>query len=379
MRTTIILPTYNERENIASIIDQIKIATDKVSGWQVSILVVDDHSPDGTAAIVREKMAQYPSFIALLEGQKEGLGAAYIRGMQHAIKEGAELVYEMDADFSHDPEDLARMFKEIQNGADFVIGSRYVPGGQIPPQWSLYRKANSRVGNLVARVVAGIYRVRDCTAGFRAIKTSLLKKIDVKEITTQGYGFQVSLLYEAYIRDAIIKEIPVIFVDRTHGESKLGFSDVVEFIKNAFAIRLRGFKTLIKFLMVGASGVVVNLSMFSLFTYLGISKFIASPLAIEASIIWNFLLNNAWTFRRREVSSSFRARGLKFNIVSLLSLSISYSTFLVLTLNFEDGSPLLFQAAGIIPATIVNYLTNSYWTFKEDKTKNKSQNKTKTS
>lgn len=365
MNTIIILPTYNESANIARIIDEIFIVSGQCIGCKISILVVDDRSPDGTAAIVKDKMTEYPEFIQLLEGQKNGLGAAYIRGMTFALKQNADLIFEMDSDFSHAPADIPRMIKAIQEGNDFVIGSRYIRGGRIPEEWSFFRKLNSWGGNIVARVVAGIYPVRDCTAGFRAIRTSLLKDIEVSEISTQGYGFQVTLLHEAYIRKARIKEIPVSFIDRAAGESKLGLSDIIEFIKNAFAIRLRGMKTLLKFLVVGGSGVFVNLILFYLFMKAGIGKYVASPLAIEVSIIWNFFLNNSWTFRQRKIGGKLVTRGLKFNMVSLLSLIISFSTFSALTLLVPDGSPLLFQAIGIIPATVVNYLTNSYWTFKE--------------
>ena len=360
------MPTYNEVDNIGPMIDALHNVSRSLPSHTIRVLVVDDNSPDGTRSVVLEKKKQYPLFVELLEGEKQGLGSAYIRGMRHAATMGADIVFQMDADFSHDPKDVPRLLKSIQDGRDFVIGSRYVQGGKLPEDWSLFRRLNSRVGNLVARVVAGIYPVRDCTAGFRAIRVSLLKNIDVSTITTQGYGFQVTLLHEAYIRGADIEELPVTFVDRSYGESKLGLSDITEFIKNAFAIRLRGMKTLMKFLMVGSSGVIVNLALFSIFLSLGMNKFLASPLAIELSIIWNFLLNNGWTFKARKTGASLKTRGLKFNIVALGSLSISYSTFLALSYFFPSQDPRLFQAASIAPATVVNYFFNSYWTFKHD-------------
>ena len=137
----------------------------------------------------------------------------------------------MDCDFSHDPEDVPRLLSEIEKGADFVIISRYVPGGKIPEEWKLWRKANSFFGNLVARMVAGIYPVRDCTAGFRAIRTSMLRQVDFDSIKTQGYGFQVSLLHACYVLGAKVREVPVLFTDRAYGESKLGLKDIIEFIQ----------------------------------------------------------------------------------------------------------------------------------------------------
>lgn len=328
------------------------------------VLVVDDSSPDGTAEFVRELQANY-SNLHLLMGQKKGLGVAYIRGMLHAMDElNAEVVFEMDADFSHKPEDVPRLMAEIDRGADFVIGSRYVPGGSIPKEWGLYRRLNSRFGNIVARYLAGIYTVRDCTAGFRAIRTSILRRIDFAKLRVQGYAFQVALLHAVTVQKARIVEVPVDFIDRSYGDSKLGLRDIIEFIMNAWWIRFDSSKTFIKFLLVGASGVIVNLGFFTLLLFLGVNKFIASPVSIELSILSNFFLNNYWTFRWRNTKDRVRIKGLKFNAISLISLTLSYGTFVGLSLFFPNVPPQVHQFIGIIPATLVNYFLNSYWTFK---------------
>nr|WP_305907134.1 GtrA family protein [Methylomarinum sp. Ch1-1]MDP4519860.1 GtrA family protein [Methylomarinum sp. Ch1-1] len=180
----------------------------------------------------------------------------------------------------------------------------------------------------------------------------------------QGYAFQVALLFEALIHKAKIKEIPVEFVDRIHGESKLGMSDIIEFIINAWWLRFRASATFLKFLITGASGVIVNLGMFTALLYFGVNKYIASPIAIETSILSNFALNNGWTFRSRQTKDTLQIRGLKFNFVSLLALSLSYSTFVFLSFMFPTWPPQLNQFIGIMPATLVNYFLNSYWTFK---------------
>jgi dolichol-phosphate mannosyltransferase len=284
--------------------------------------------------------------------------------MRHALQSlHAEVVFEMDADFSHKPEDVRRLMAEIDAGADFVIGSRYVQGGSIPAAWGLLRKLNSRVGNLVARYVAGIYRVRDCTAGFRAIRTSLLRRLNLENLRVQGYAFQVALLHAAVVERAQIKEIPVDFIDRKQGESKLGLSDVIEFILNAWWIRFQSASTFLKFGIVGASGVLVNLGFFTLFLAAGVNKYVASPCAIELSIVWNFLLNNYWTFRWRKTKDRMRRKGLKFNLVSCLAMAVSYGTFVALSWAFPDGAPYMHQLIGIVPATLLNYFLNSYWTF----------------
>jgi dolichol-phosphate mannosyltransferase len=223
------------------------------------VLVVDDNSPDGTQEVVRSIMETEPN-MHLVTGQKRGLGDAYIRGMRYALDVmQADVIFEMDADLSHKPSDVPRLLKTLEEGADFVIGSRYVKGGSIPAEWGILRRLISRFGNIVARYMAGMYRVRDCTAGFRAIRSTLLTQIDLDELKVQGYAFQIALLYEAVLRDAKVVEVPVDFVDRTQGQSKLGVSDILEFMKSAAWLRFRSSTTFIKFGIVGTSGVLVNL------------------------------------------------------------------------------------------------------------------------
>jgi len=364
MKIVIILPTYNESGNILLLINALQEQFRKIP-HDMNILVVDDNSPDGTGELVRTA-ATAVSNLFLMTGQKQGLGAAYVRGMRHAIDElHADAVMEMDADFSHKPEDVPRLIAELDLGADFVIGSRYVPGGKIPGDWSFLRRMISRWGNVFARYVAGISAVRDCTAGFRAIRASLIQQIDLAELRVRGYAFQISLLHEAMMNHAKIKEVPVEFVDRKRGQTKLGISDIIEFMMNAWWIRFERSKTFLKFSLVGASGVAVNLVSFTLLMNAGMNKYLASPLAIELSIITNFLLNNFWTFAHRDNEDGVHIRGLKFNVVSFVALAVSYGTFLLLAKFNPSGIPQLHQAAGIVPATLINYFLNSYWTFKE--------------
>jgi dolichol-phosphate mannosyltransferase len=364
MKIVVILPTYNEKENITLMIGALQEQFRKIP-HDMSILVVDDNSPDKTADVVRLE-AKKASNIFLITGRKQGLGAAYIRGMKHAINElKADAVMEMDADFSHKPEDVPRLIEALDAGADFVIGSRYVPGGKIPDDWSFLRRMNSKWGNVFARYVAGMYSVRDCTAGFRAIRSSVIETIDPDTLRVKGYAFQISLLHEAILNHAKVKEVAVEFVDRKRGETKLGMSDIVEFMLNAWWIRFERSKTFLKFAAVGATGVVVNLVSFTMLMNAGLNKFIASPIAIEFSIITNFLLNNFWTFSERDMNDKIHIRGLKFNIISFVALGVSYTTFLVLSMLNPNGIPQVHQAAGIIPATLINYFLNSYWTFKE--------------
>ena len=366
MKVVVIVPTYNERDNVEPLVHALEQQFVRMD-HDMHVLVVDDSSPDGTADVVRRLQAGRPN-LHLLTGQKAGLGAAYVRGMRYALDVlGADTVFEMDADFSHLPQDLPRLMTNIDHGADFVIGSRYVQGGTIPREWGAHRRAASLCGNIVARYIAGTYRVRDCTAGFRAIRGDLLRAIDLDGLRVQGYAFQVALLHAAVTQGAKVVEVPVDFIDRKVGESKLGFRDVLEFVASAAWLRFQSSRTFLKFAAVGATGVVVNLGVFTWLLSTGMNKFLASPLAIEASIVSNFFLNNFWTFRQRKTRARKRIKGLKFNAVSLVALGISYGTFVLLSHLFPDVAPQVHQLIGIVPATAVNYFLNSYWTFREDR------------
>jgi len=364
MRVVLIIPTFNECENIARLIGELQ-GIFRSLPHEMQILVVDDSSPDGTASVVRAQQRQLPN-VHLLEGKKQGLGAAYIRGMHHALDVlHADAVFEMDADFSHRPADVPRLLAALEAGADFVIGSRYVHGGTIPKEWALHRRLNSRFGNLVARYLAGIYRVHDCTAGFRAIRSTVLRGIDLQGFRVQGYAFQIALLHAAAAEGAKVVELPVDFVDRTAGESKLGLRDILEFLQSAAWIRFQSSRVFIDFCLVGASGVVVNLGLFTVLLALGVNKFVASPIAIQCSIVTNFLVNNYWTFRRRRLVGPLHARGLRFNVVAILSLAISTLTFVILSRVLPRVAPQVHQLLGVIPATLINYFLNSYWTFRD--------------
>jgi dolichol-phosphate mannosyltransferase len=242
VKVVVVLPTYKERENIIRLIPELVEQFKDKSKHRFEILVVDDESPDRTAEAVKELAKKLPH-IHLLIGKKQGLGAAYIRGFKHAMKKmKPDVLVEMDADFSHLPGDLPKLINQIEKGADLVIGSRYISGGRIPKDWNFFRKANSRWGNRFARYLAGIDNVRDCTSGFRAIKRSVLEKIDLDKLKVRGYSFQMNLLYKAYVSGAKIVEVPIDFQERTWGHTKLGPGDIFEFMWNSLKLRLdKGF------------------------------------------------------------------------------------------------------------------------------------------
>ncbi|HEX6817774.1 MAG TPA: polyprenol monophosphomannose synthase [Ktedonobacterales bacterium] len=220
MKTLIVIPTYNERENIAGLIDDVLRAAPLAD-----LLVIDDNSPDGTGALVDEIGARQPRVRAVHRPGKLGLGTAYVLGFHYAIEHGYELVFEMDADYSHDPRYLPSFLQAAQS-ADLVIGSRYVEGGGTP-NWSALRRFISSGGNIFARTVLRI-PVKDCTAGYRCYRTSALATLNLDAIRAQGYAFQVEMAYNFWKSGYRVREVPIIFVDRRVGKSKMSRKIFVE-------------------------------------------------------------------------------------------------------------------------------------------------------
>jgi dolichol-phosphate mannosyltransferase len=220
VRSLIVIPTYNERENIPSLIEDVLRCVPTTD-----LLIIDDHSPDGTGQVVDALAARDPRIHALHREGKLGLGTAYVRGFQYAIEQGYDLVFEMDADYSHDPRYLPR-FLEAVEGAELVIGSRYIPGGGTP-NWSPLRKFISGGGNTFARAVLGI-PVHDCTSGYRCYRTAALRTLNLNAIRAQGYAFQVELAYNFWKSGYRVREVPIVFVDRRVGKSKMSRKIFVE-------------------------------------------------------------------------------------------------------------------------------------------------------
>jgi dolichol-phosphate mannosyltransferase len=218
-RVTVVLPTYNERENLSDIAAAIT-----AHGYR--LLIVDDSSPDGTGEIADGLAGSNPSISVLHRERKEGLGPAYRAGFDRALDEGAETVIEMDADFSHDPADIPRLVEAVEQGADLAIGSRYVPGGSTP-DWPWSRRFISTGGNLYARIMLGL-PTRDATAGFRAYRSGALQSLPYGQAEASGYGFQVEMTMRAYEAGLDVVEVPISFRDRTRGTSKMGTGIVME-------------------------------------------------------------------------------------------------------------------------------------------------------
>jgi len=230
MKYVIVIPTYNERLNIEKLIKKI-FATD----LDIDILFVDDKSPDKTGDYIK-RVQKRNTHIYLIEGDKKGLGDAYKRGFLYAIEKlHAKYIIQMDADLSHDPKYIDTLIKESKNN-DVVIGSRYIDGGSIPNEWSFTRRMNSKFGNVFTKSVLKI-PYNDCTSGFKIIKTSVFDKDIIRSINSNGYLFQVEILYYFYKKHLKIKEIPIEFKDRSLGASKLSLKDIFEYFSRINKIK----------------------------------------------------------------------------------------------------------------------------------------------
>jgi dolichol-phosphate mannosyltransferase len=221
VRVLVVLPTYNESENIDRVLRRIRGALP-----DATILVVDDGSPDGTAKLAESTGTEIGGVEVLRRNQKSGLGSAYRAGFRWGLDRQYEACIEMDADLSHDPDALPALVAPLSNGYELAVGSRYVPGGSIP-NWAWHRRLVSRGGNVYAQALLGL-GVNDSTSGFRAYSSSVLSRIDLDAIRADGYGFQIEMTYQAKRAGASIVEVPIRFVDRVEGESKMSTYIVVE-------------------------------------------------------------------------------------------------------------------------------------------------------
>jgi len=369
MKVVVIIPTYNERENIDRMIEVLeKEIFPKIKKYRMEILVVDDRSPDGTADVVREKMKKYDN-IKLSLGKKEGLGAAYMRGMRFAMeKMEAEAVIEFDADFQHDPKYIPELVKKFDQGYDYVIGSRFVKGGVIPKEWSFYRKFLTIFGGLFSRLILffpNINKVKDTTTGLKLTRVrGVLDKVDFSKIS-KGFCYKTEILYQVVNMGAKITEMPIHFKIRTTGETKMPFSNVIETFLMVIRLRLRDPKTqqFMKFAVVGFIGYIVNAVGLEIFYRLGMKLGPATAVATELAIINNFILNNIWTFAEKKIVSlkQLPYKFLQFNFTSLGALIIQTAVVWVGTSLLGDQwrQILLIFAIGflVLPYNFFMYTT----------------------
>lgn len=363
MRIVIIIPTYNEAENIGRMLDVIvQKELPQIKNHNIKILVVDSNSPDGTAQIVKEKMKNYKQ-VDLLETNKGGLGADYVKGMRYAMNTlKADAVMEFDADFQHDPKDIKRLVRALDQGADHIIGSRYIKGGQIPQEWGLHRKAMSSLGSLFARLVLFLFGVHDMTSGLKLTKTEFLKKVDLDNLYSKYYAYKIQITYELAKLGAGIVEVPIIFYERKEGTSKISRKDLIDSFLVVVKLRIRDSKRFIKFAVVGGVGYTINAVGLEIFAHTSATESLAAyfshwqdtpvlkvfiqpsawaaAMAAEVAILSNFILNNFWTFAGKSITNPFRFlwKFSHFNLTSFGAVIIQALVVGVGTLLFGEST-----------------------------------------
>lgn len=355
MKVVIVIPVYNEGENLKKL---IPVLADELKQIQhdCHVLVVDGNSPDGTNKLIQEFHTKYPFVHLLLEKKKAGIGAAYIYGFKYAMENmSADVLMEMDGDLQHDPKDIKRFIKEIENGYDYVIGSRYVKGGSIPKEWALYRKLLSWGGGITLNVMLGVFNVRDFTTGYKASRVKgFVDKMDLDSILSKSFAYKVELLYRMHKLGARIKEIPIEFGLRDKGVSKIETNSPTDFLRVAFTIRYNEHKNLFRFLVVGSIGFITDNLLANLFRLTLLPSASASLLSGFIAMVVTYLLNYFWSFKDRKKSSDIKRKFLGFVLyVGSSYLPILFRGWLIswTVQNFGD-SFVIFNIAFVIGVII---------------------------
>jgi dolichol-phosphate mannosyltransferase len=353
---SIIIPTYNERDNITPLVRRIN---DALSSYDYEIIFIDDNSSDGTAELASTLSFEYPIKVVVRKN-KRGLASAVVDGLGQA---SGEIVGVMDADLQHPPEVIPDLLQTIKGGADIAIASRYVKGGGCQG-WGLLRRIMSKGAIVLAHLLLPSTRqIRDPMSGFFMFQRPVVAQSHLKPT---GFKILLEVLMEGEFHNTA--EVPYTFKTRSGGQSKLNARQQVDYLKHLFSLMRRKGELLrfLKFCLVGGSGVLVNMGLLWLLTELaGLFYLLSAAISIETSIISNFILNDYFTFRDRRspTAKSFLNRLLKFNLVSLAGLGLNMGVLWLLTEVFGMYY-LLSNLCGIAVATLWNYLVNTWWTWK---------------
>ena len=316
----IVLPTYNERSNITEVLNRLFAHNLKGElDYSIQVLVVDDQSPDGTGEVVEILRDNYPGTLHLITAKKAGLGAAYKRGFRYALENlDFDVILQMDADLSHDPDEVPKLLEKIDEGFDVVIGSRYVDGGLIPGNWPIFRILNSKGAHFVARYVGGISsEVHELTGGFKAMTKRTLTNMPLSSARLSGYGIQLFLSNEFEKQNLKVIEVPISFRDRKAGESKMKTKDIFEFIQIAWNLNNdSSFKRLLRAVIIGLFGILNTVGMAQLMVGASINNQAVAAISVGILSMIPFLL-----LEQRSIIASSRAQQLVFNtlFVGLLS------------------------------------------------------------
>lgn len=376
MKIVIVIPTYNEAENIQDFLKALEESSKKFPQHDTHLLIVDDNSPDGTGKLVKKLQASYDN-LSLLTGEKRGLGQAYLRGMDYATEKlSPDVMFEIDADFQHDPKALPDFVEKIEQGYDFVIGSRYIKGGSIPRNWGLIRKILSKMGNLIVRICLLTFKIHDWTSGYRAIRSWVYKKARKKLMSFNGYTFQVAFLYEALKSDAKVTETPIHFGERRYGKSKIGSEYVKNLLVYLAKTRIRETTSLrfFKFAVVGGTGFVLQTLIFEILgvIFKVVSPSVATIIGGQVAIVSNYILNNLWTFKDKIITHPLKllSKFFQFWLTSNFAVVVLQGGTVKIGEMIVGKNPLLIQAfyiLGIMLTLIWNYTIYNRFIWKTHK------------
>lgn len=377
MKIFVIPATYNEADNIEKFITVLEEEVfPKIKGHEMYILVADDYSPDGTGEIVKKLMKKYPN-LNINQGEKKGLGAAYIRTMGYAIeKQGADLVISIDADFQFDPHDVPRFIEKIDEGYDMVIQSRYSNGGSIPKNWPIQRKAFSKCANLFVRTVFMRFGIHDWTGGFRAIRKEVFQKVRHEMLGYNGYIFQIAFLHKA-VRDGFrIGEVPLHFSDRKLGNSKIAplqyIFNVLSFVITA-RIKELAFGPFGKFIIVGGVGFILNAVVLKILVeYMHWVPYLANLVGAVLAIFSNYNFNNLWTFKHHKAQGplEYIKKLLQFYATSAFGVIVIQTGSIFVGVHFLTGQKdyFLYFILGTAILLVWNFFVYSKFIWKKKKT-----------
>ena len=339
----IVIPTYNEADNIGKMIQYLNTKTfinikNKKQGlqedWQMKILVVDGNSPDGTGKVVEKEAKKYSNTFLYTETSKDGIGAAYLKGFKYSMEKlKADFVFEFDGDFQHPPETIPVMLKAMEDGFDYVIGSRKIKGGSNPKGWGFKRVFFSEVGGFTARFMMffpfkNFFKVTDPTTGLKVTRVKgFIDKMDMdySHLLTRSFGYKLQLLFQTLKMGAKFKEVPLQFHVRNAGESKIEPKTAKDIFRVAFLLRWQDDFTqkFLKFGTVGFVGYLVNAFFLSFFSNKWSIEWLSWLLSTELAIVSNFTLNNLWTFKSQKISGGkLLGKFFQFNLSSVGALLI---------------------------------------------------------
>ncbi len=357
-KVVIVMPVWNEAENVKEMMKQLlEIEFPKINA-DMNLLVVDNHSRDNTDKIV-QNYSKKNKKVTLIQQRNKGLGWAYVTGLQHAMKNmKADAILEMDGDFQHPPRFVKPMVESYLNGAEYVIGSRYVKGGSIPREWALSRKAVSYLGNLFIRLCLLNFKIHDLTTGFRLTKVQgVLDKIDLENLMhLERFAYKTDLLYQSMKLAKKTVEVPLEFANRTKEKSKFSWLEFVTSLKVAIILGIMDKIKLIKFGVVGFAGFVVNYVALRFLRSYGFTETLSWALSTELAIINNYIFNNAWTFKDQEI------KGLKQTIFKFLQFNLtSAGALLIQSIAGPIGVKLVgVQYDALVLAFVVLFLVLPY-------------------